>query len=85
MAGRIQTLKDKLGHLFPRTVSRAVMMEDGTNLDYALENIPTEHIKLESDLLEAFNLPQGTTLHTLLMTYTQNASNTVVTAEVVEQ
>lgn len=85
MAGRIQTLKDKLGHLFPRTVAEAVIMKDGTTLDYAIENIPSDSIKLSPAALAALNLPEGYTLSDFLVLYaTKDTSNTVVAAEVVE-
>lgn len=83
MAGRIQTLKDKLGQLFPRTVSQAVIMEDETTLEYAIKNIPSDNIQLSSTVLEALDLPEGTTLSDFLILYAQNTGNTLVAAEVV--
>ena len=85
MATLVKTLKDRKGNLLvPRTVSIAVTMMDGTTLDFAINNIKAESIKIPKELAESQGLVEGVDLTTFLMSLINNTSNTLATAEVVE-
>lgn len=71
MATYIKTLKDDDGNIIvPRSKSKAITMEDGTNLEYAVKNRPATDIKLTGSLAESLGVPDGTSLATYLTTDT---------------
>lgn len=67
MANKIKTLKNKLDNIFPRTLGKAVMMEDGTTLEYAIKNVSTDAVKISDEVAEATGRVSGTTLSSMLI------------------
>lgn len=68
MATEIKTLTDKHGNtILPRTSVKAVTLEDGTTLEHALNNLPTDQVKIPEGLVEALGVPLGTPLSDILL------------------
>lgn len=84
MATKIKTLKNRLDTIFPRTVSKAVIMEDGTSLEYSAKNISTDSIKISDSVSEATGKVSGTTLSSFLVDQANSTANTLASAEIVE-
>lgn len=62
MATRIKTLRSGEDIVLPRTSSKAIMMDDGTTLEYALNNRDTEDVQVTEELATALDVPLGTKL-----------------------
>lgn len=86
MISKIQSLTNDGNIILPRTVAKAVTMEDGTNLEYAISNRSTEHVKIVGELATALGVIEGTTLSEYLSMISANTtSNTLAVAEVVTE
>ena len=83
MATRIDTLNQEGNTILPRTVSKAVTMEDGTNLEYAINNRSTDTVKISAEVAEALGLVEGTDLSTLIINQSRATANTLASAEII--
>lgn len=79
MATRIKTLTEGTSGdiVLPRTVAKAVTLEDGTSLDVALENRDTDDVMITEELANSLGLPQFTRLSKVL----ESMNNTISTAQ----
>lgn len=84
MSTLIDTLVNDGNTILPRTVAKAVTMEDGTSLEAFSKDIPTDNIKITTELAEATGRVAGTTLSALLIDHLNNTANVLAVAEVIE-
>lgn len=83
MATRIDTLNQNGVTILPRTVAKAVTMEDGTSLEYAIDNRSTDTVKVTAEVAEALGVVEGTDLSTVLINQAATA-NVLAAAEIVD-
>lgn len=74
MATYIRPLRSGSDTILPRTVAKAVTLEDGSTLEYALENRDTEDVKVSAELAAILDVPLGTTLTEVLLNMVANGA-----------
>ena len=85
MATYVKSLKQGEDTILPRTRSFAVIMDDGTTLEYSINNVSTNQSKLSSEVANALGLVAGSTLSSALIALhsNTNTSNVIAAAEVI--
>lgn len=83
MATKIETLEKKGDIILPRTVSKAVTMEDGTSLEYAYKNSSSDYVKIPAEVATALGLVEGASLSEVLVGLNTNLKNTLASAELI--
>lgn len=82
MATYMRTLKDDDGNrIIPRSKSKAITMEDGTTLEYAMKNRPATDVKLTGSTAVALGVPEGTSLAEYLESI--SVDSVIATAELI--
>lgn len=82
MATKIKTLEQQNDIILPRTVGKAVTMEDGRTLEAAMKDINSNYIKIPADVAAALGLVEGTDISTVLINQANKTNNILAAAEV---